>query len=147
MTLILAIFILAALAIFRNLWVRTGSAPAELRIHVSFLAFGYTLLIGAALQESVRVIARRLDPELRVVTVLRAIAAIAATGGFIYGIIWATKYGRYDALQRPVGVTDLLVIALAWFVSARAFMNRPTAYWDIPLGLGALSSWYLSALA
>jgi len=144
--LILAVSGLAALAVFRNPWTRTVASPAELRVHVSFLALGYTLLIGTALQEFARTIANRSAPELRSVTVMRLLAASAATIGYLCGFLWALEYGRSDALRRPVLLTDSIVVGLAWFVAAKPFRHRPTAYWDFALGLGALSSWFVSTL-
>jgi hypothetical protein len=144
--LILAVSVVAALGVFRSLWTRTAASPFELRVHVSFLALGYTLLIGTALQEFARTIANRSAPELRFVTVLRLLAASAATTGYLFGLWWAASYGRHDALRRPVLLTDLIVIGLAWFVAVKPFSKRPTAYWDLALGLGALLSWFLSTL-
>lgn len=144
--LILAVCGLAALLVFRNIWMRTVASPADLRIHVSFLALGYTLLLGTALQELVRTIASRAAAELPAVTIVRLLAASNATIGYLFGILWATNSGKYDALRHPVLLTDAIVIGLAWFVATKPLRNRPTAYWDIALGLGALSSWYLSTL-
>jgi hypothetical protein len=77
---------------------------------------------------------------------LRLLAAGAATIGYLFGFLWATKYRRHDALWRLVLLTDTIVVGLAWFVALKPFRSRPTAYWDFALGLGALSSWSLSML-
>ena len=85
--------------------------------------------------------------ELKPVPATRLIATVSATLGFIFGLVWAVHYGKYVALQRPVSLTDLLVIVLAWFIVARAFRSRPTAYWDVGLGLAAIATWYLTTLS
>jgi hypothetical protein len=144
--LILAVSGLAALAVFRSLWTRTFASPTELRVHVSFLALGYTFLFGTGLQELVRTTESQARPELRTVTVLRLLAAIASTVGYLFGILWAVKYGRHDALWRPVLLTDSIVVGVTWFVAVKPFRDRPTAYWDIALGFGAFSSWFLAAM-
>jgi hypothetical protein len=144
--LILAISALAALAVFRILWTRPVASQAELRVHVSFLALGYTLLIGTGLQELMRTTEGQAGSELRTVTVLRLLAASAATVGYLFGFLWAVKYGRHDALWRPVLLTDSIVVGVTWFVAVRPFRGRPTAYWDIALGFGAFSSWFLAAM-
>lgn len=135
--LILAVSGLTALAVFRSLWTRTATSPAELRINVSFLGFGYILLIGGAVQELARMIASRSAPELRPVTISRLLAAGAATTGYLFGLLWATQYGRHGVLLRPVVLTDTIVVGLACFVAAKPFRCHPTAYWDIALGLFA----------
>jgi len=145
--LIIQVLGLAALAVFWNLWTRAVASPAELRAHISFLALGYALLIGIAVQELARTIACRSAAELRSVTVLRLIAAGAATIGYLSGFLWAIRYGRHDALQRPVLLTDSIVVGLAWFVAVKPLRHHSTANWDFALGLGALSSWFIATLS
>jgi hypothetical protein len=144
--LILAVAGLAALAVFWNIWRRTLAFPVEQRINGSFLALGYTLFMGIALQELARTFAGRLALELRSITILRFFATGAATIGYLFGYLWAIKYGRLDALRRPVLLTDSIVLGLGWFVVARRFRHLSTAHWDFALGLGAFCSWFLSTL-
>jgi hypothetical protein len=144
--LILAVTGIAAFAVFWNIWKRTVASPIELRIHVSFLALGYTLFIGIALQDLARILASRSAPEPRSVAVFFLLASIVATIGYLFGYLWATKYGRLDALRRPILLIDSIVVGLAWFVVARRSKHLSIAYWDLVLGLGALLSWFLATV-
>lgn len=141
---ILTLSAIAAVSIFWNLWMRTVASPTELRIHVSFLAFGYTLFIGTAIQEVSRMLTHHSTPKFKSLTTFRLIANCAATTGYVFGILWAIHFHKYGALHRPVLITDTIVIGFAWFIVTRLLRNYPTKYWDIALGLGTLISWYLA---
>jgi hypothetical protein len=142
---IFVISVLAGLAVSRNIWTRSAIAPLELRIHISSLALGYILFVAFAFNELARLISRS-KQELTAMTAARLIATVAATTGYLFGLVWAVHYKEYVALLRPVLMTDLFVIGLAWFIATKPLRNRPATHWDIGLGLAALASWYLSAL-
>ena len=144
--LILAIAIVTAVAISRGIWLRTIASPAQLRIHVSFLAFGYTLFVGVALQAVARILGRDSTPEFWPMTVFRLLANLAATTGYGFGILWAIQFQKYGALYRPVLISDSMVIILAWSIAVRPLRIHSLEYWDTALGLGTLISWYLSTL-
>jgi len=144
--LILGVTLLATFVVSRNLWAQTVHSSTDLRVHVTLLALGYTVFIGGALQGLVRAIRSR-HTELRPVTILRLFGTLAATVGYIYGIVWALKSGRYHELLKPVAATDFIVIGSAWLLSVKAFKTTPPGYWDIALGLAALFSWYLATAA
>jgi len=144
--LILGFTLLATLVVAGNLWTRSAHSSTYLREHVTFLAIGYTIFIGGALQGLVRAV-KSSRTELRPVTILRLLGTLASTVGYVYGIFWVFKSGRYHELLKPVAATDLIVIGSAWILNVKAFRVTPSGYWDIGLGLAALSSWYLATAA
>jgi hypothetical protein len=144
--LILGVTLLATFVVSRNLWVQTTHSPTDLREHVTLLALGYTVFIGGALQGLVRAF-KSYHTELRPVTILRLLGTLAATVGYVYGIVWAFNSGKYHELLKPVAATDLIVIGSAWLLSVKAFKATPSGYWDFALGLAALFSWYLATAA
>lgn len=142
--LILATTAVVSISIAHRFWIKFQSVAPERRINVSFLAFGYTLLIGNALYAATRIFERNAVKIQIWPLLLRIIAAIFLTIGNICGVTYVIKYNRLATLQRPVIWTDLFVLIFLYYTLIWLFRNRPITHFDLCLGLGSFATWYLA---
>jgi len=135
-----------AILVAVKVWHGVRTPSLNLKIHVSSLALGFSLLLGVAIQDALRVLFDRSEKDFNLLTWVRLVAAVTASIGYLFGFAWAFASGRAEALLRPVLLTDTAVIVLAWMVTVQGFGRRSTIYRDLVVGIGVLLTWYLATI-